>query len=426
MTVLTGALLATRTAHATTPITLSTMSSTLLPDDCDMINVTITPGGSIPNTRLIYLSSAAEIDAWKAVDVPQVGVPAHQLYTEDQHRFSSSYMPAQQSVLTFEKAKFLGAHTAVYTLDVSSVPLGSLIEFHWVQDSCPNFQGIQDPSHSHVPPSVAPGQKFTATVSLFNANGEPWLTDHRIQLVDHFGIWSVAPMSLPGDIFLWDDATFTFTATAPMVMGQRHFQFDLKEQGGLEIGEFDVVITVGMPAPPPPPPPMTTVPNIVGMTLQNAATALQNAKLKPGFVVDWDVSWTGTKIIVTQGALPGTSVPVNTGIGYTLSDAGAPQGEGWSSFDVINCRKNTVQLWKRVGDRYQHLADVPSSFTDNGMCAGNVPPVSETLTASNWNWFVIVDPSLCSSPDPANPACDPYEWIGYGDPNGDAFPVSVM
>jgi hypothetical protein len=422
MTALAGGLLATRAAHATTTISLTTMNATLLPDDCDMINVTITPSGSIPNTRLIYLHSMPEVNAWKAIDVPQVNLPPNQPYTQDQHRFSSSYMPAQYSTLTFEKAKFLGAHTAVYTLDVSSVPLGSLIEFDWIQDTCPNFQGVADGGKSHVPPSVAPGQTFTATVAFFNGNGEPWLTDHRIQVTDHVGVWSVAPIGLPSDVFLWDDATFTFTARAPMTPGLTHFTFVLAEEGGPAIATFDKVIAVGtVQQPPPPPVQMTTVPDVVGMTLQNAFTALQNAKLKEGLLIDWDPNWTGTKIVVSQGVAPTRSVPVNTGISLLLSDAGAP--EGWSEIEVFNCRRVTVQLWKAVGDRFMFIQDVPSSFTDNGMCEAHIAPVTDQLTAKAPNWYLIVDPTQpgCTSPDPANPDCDVFEWIGLGDPNGAPF-----
>jgi hypothetical protein len=423
------AVFAAREAHATTPISLSTMNTTLLPDDCDIIDVTITPHGAIPNTRGIDLQSSPEVDAWKAIDVPQLAGQSTQPYTENQHRFSSGSLPAQLSTLTFEKAKFAGVHTAVYTLDVSTVPLGSLITFTWQQDSCPGFNGVLDGALTHVPPAVATNQPFTAVVSFFNVTGGAWLQSQRIRMVDPQGIWSVPPIDIPSTTTLWQDATFTFSAIAPGTPGVKKFTFVLEQEGGKPIAKVDRQIAVGLPpTQPPPPTPMTSMPNIVGMTLPNGVTALQTAQLQEGFAYDFDPNFFGTKTVISQSVVPGTRIPVGTSIDISISDANAPGGDGWSSIIAFNCRPLAVEVWKADRDTFRRVATVPPNTADNGTCDQNISGVTVPLTAKTWNWFVIVDPNqpACTVPrDPTNPDCIPYEWIGFGDSHGQTFPFTV-
>ena len=100
--------------------------------------------------------------------------------------------------------------------------------------------------------TVSPGQTFPVSITMRNTGAKPWNSDatpHRLGAVYDVTTWGLTRVALPVSVVnpvpqSGNEATFTFTATAPVAAGNHTFQWQMVEDGITWFGPGTPAVTV--------------------------------------------------------------------------------------------------------------------------------------------------------------------------------------
>lgn len=114
-----------------------------------------------------------------------------------------------------------------------------------------------------APASVAAGRAFTATLTLQNTGSDTWVPSANLSVQSGYKLgsyphdstaWGITRVMLPASVPPGAAVDIPIAATAPMIAGDTHFQWQMLQEQVAWFGAIcDVVIIV---TPPPPPPPL--------------------------------------------------------------------------------------------------------------------------------------------------------------------------
>lgn len=414
-------------ARASSKIDWTSFDSVL--SDCDVINVTVTPNGTVSSVVEFDLVAGPQVTWWKGIDVPD-GLGKHKiLEVQDLKRTASTFLPASTVTngqsLEIMKAKALGVHTGMYLLGgLDALMPGDKVTFQWTQDSCADIQGW--PIGNPIPDWIPPGKTVNVKAFFQNSGNSTWQPDTMEELADETGknLWNVPPMPIPSPVGFFKTVEFDFPMTAPTTPGKYTFDFVVRQRGGMKTYPLTKTVTVSVTPPPPPgpqptptPAPQTTVPKVVGLTYEDAINALLKVNLDVGYVLDPDPFLAADKkLVVGQNPVPGAVVDEGSHVALSLTYLNPPPN-GYSSLTLYNCGDVTYEIYKAAKDGWQHVGSVSPEWDDNGqLCPATGSPFQDNLDDQMINYYIALDPSWCL--DPTNIACRAYEFYGLGDSSG--------
>jgi hypothetical protein len=228
---------------------------------------------------------------------------------------------------------------------------------------------------SSVPTSVLTGQSFAVTVTMNNNGTTTWTTGGGYKLGSQSAqdntTWGFSRVALPSSTSPGNNATFTFTATAPTTGGTYTFAWRMVQEGVQWFGDtFSTTITVVAPG-----------------TSLSGGTWWGNAYVAGGG--NFPVSYTdcGTYWYCwshfSSCAARGYNATLNPGFQWN--------GRGFIHMDYVNCGK-----WGLTGDRIRYRnqdGGLPGTYTDWDSCAHTCSwqqfVDGETQDLYNWNGCYI-------------------------------------
>jgi Ig-like domain from next to BRCA1 gene len=104
----------------------------------------------------------------------------------------------------------------------------------------------------NVPSSMVAGQSYALSVKMLNTGSSTWTTASHYNLgsANDNGAWGLYRVGLPSSIAPGQEATFTFTVTAPATPGAYNFQWRMVQDYVEWFGDTstNVAVTVSAPA----------------------------------------------------------------------------------------------------------------------------------------------------------------------------------
>ncbi|MCX8091420.1 MAG: PA14 domain-containing protein, partial [Verrucomicrobiae bacterium] len=171
-----------------------------------------------------------------------------------------------------------------------------------------------------VPSTVAPGQTFTASITMRNSGTKPWTSDgtpHRLgsQNPQDNTRWGLSRVGLPtSPVNPGQNVTFTFTATAPTTPGTYPFDWRMVEDGVEWFGAtFTATITVAHP-----PPTITSQPATQTKNPGETATFTVAASSSSPLTYQWRKNGVN---LANGGNISGATSPTLTIANVQLADA---------------------------------------------------------------------------------------------------------
>ncbi len=425
-------------AHANGKITWTSFAGQL-PLDCDMVDLTIEPNIHPSSVIELVLAANPRTTLWKGLLVPNGFGYTYWLETAGATKQASVTLPAgflqQGQSLSFMKAGVFGLHTGVYDLgDLGRIPGGARVTFRWIQDQCPLVSAGWIPDESTMPTWLMPGEQRTVTLMVVNV-GSTWYPDGRYEIANIGAVdWKIEPMQITTTVDAvgqvdWltgiktsQKLPYTFELTAPTTPGWYTLDLTVLQRGGPVGSAYRKQIAVQASAPkppaPPPPPKLIAVPNLVHLRMADAADVIAKA----GLTLFPDVVFAGVdpnRLVAYQWPMPGTLLEARRPVrlGYALPSQTAV---GFASIRFVDCALGPLSVYRWDGDRWEQRASLGPSFGDNGICpTPNAFTLDEKLDDAAFNYWIVVDPARCG--DPENAACRSYEWLGWGDAQGEVF-----
>jgi hypothetical protein len=286
-----------------------------------------------------------------------------------------------------------------------------------------------------VPDWLMPGEARELTMTVVNNGGSTWHADERYELGNTGNVdWgfpampvtdTLAPNTNPF-VHKSDVRVFTFVITALPTAGYYELDVDIRQRGGGGSGRVLHKIIAVQPVeprppamPPPPPVKLVTVPDVLYLSAADAGKLIINAGLRQSAPFDPSPA-DPRKTVVYQSPFAGTQVleSFTVIIGYVLDQTTPP---GYAGVTFTNCRPGALELYLLTLDGWQSRGTISSQRGDDGMCPKpGSAPLSDKLYDGKANYYVVVDPSLCS--DPKDPYCRTFEWAAWGEAAGEVFP----
>jgi hypothetical protein len=397
-------------------------------NNCDIVHVDIQHGAVDPGQIELALDVGTSVVWWKGVGIGLDNGKYYEISTaQDRHDSISldAYDVMTARYILLGKAKFLGLHTGMYELnDMSALQGGDRVSFQWAQDGC---QWV-DAWTSSLPDWLPP--KTTQTISIIIKNyGETWRPDEFLEV--HVNGLATEYQWVTTTVPRLSIYVVNVTFTTPVMTGDYELSVKLFQGSKYSwwIGPpyHRVHVSPNPPSPPPtpaPPPPPVRVPNLVGMSLEDAEKQLADLGLAD-FVHDRDSSIPADQAIVWgQSPMGGSSVADGTTVHLYMMQP------GFASLVVVNCSlaRHTVHIWEYVNDRWFERGAAAPMWDDSGtLCPGGAQSLFEyALTDGAIQYFAIVDPQICSQGnDPTYTACHVGEATTFGSGKGLPFPFVV-
>jgi Ig-like domain from next to BRCA1 gene/PASTA domain len=428
-----------------------------LPDG-DVINVSVQHNAAAPDAIDFVLEAGSAVSWWKGLRVPDGQGSVWEIWTQDARRTDAVALWANQvkngQSLEFRKAKLLQVHTGMYLLgDLQRLQPGDRVTFRWVQDAPPDRGAAAAGGNVGLQFVLGrgywarPNQVFSPSVKMRNTGSQKWSQEARYKLAsanpsDNL-TWGLNRVELPYDVEPGGVVDFQFQATAPAGQGTYQFYWGMVQDGIARFGTIhsgggvvsSIVVSATKPATPPPPPPppppvKTTVPSIVGKTLDEAWDMVQQAHLRLVKIGDPDPYYTpdNQKKVTAQSPKGGATVDEGSAVEVTVVLVQAPP-QGISKLQLYNCNPNRTALSIWVYDHsiggWQKTGTLASNWS-GGYCPTGAP-LEIALSTGRIYTVVAVDTSLtnCPGDDPNSTSCRRWEASVSGDANGPGWAVVV-
>ncbi|PWU20771.1 MAG: hypothetical protein C5B50_03200 [Verrucomicrobia bacterium] len=164
---------------------------------------------------------------------------------------SSPIAPGANATFTFNATAPTtpGVYTFAWRMIATNTPFGNTFS-----TTINVGDGAKYVSSSGIPGSVTTGATFTATITMNNSGGTTWtntgVTPYQLgsQIPQDNTIWGISRVNMPSSpVAPGQNATFTFTATAPQTSGNNTFAWRMI-QGSSAFGDiFSTTINVTIP-----------------------------------------------------------------------------------------------------------------------------------------------------------------------------------